>query len=259
MPDPSNPQSLNRYGLRIQQSALKFVDPSGNSAEWYGESWKKEFYKDHGRDPNFADYVYRRDSMEAVSRGDDWSVQHWVETKHNRLARQFFSMAKQGGWFHHLSGADQAAIQFNIPEGVDLAENIRISEWWGFDFVANPDAAREVTGSHAIGFTFAVRHSTKFASWFNRIRPYGKWDYKRRLDDHEVYQDFGNFNFGVTGAAEGISEEDLLRGAGAEQSVMDRFLGRPGPANPTGYGDHPRDEAMIRLGYAFYTAMQRAQ
>ena len=29
------------------------------------------------------------------------------------------------------------------------------------------------------------------------------WDYKeRRPDDHDIYQDFGNFNFGVTGAAQ---------------------------------------------------------
>ena len=42
-------------------------------------------------------------------------------------------------------------------------------------------------------------------SWLNRVRDYGEWDYKTRLDDHEVYQDFANFNFGVTGAARGHS------------------------------------------------------
>ena len=259
VPDPSNPQSLNRYAY-VYNNPLKFVDPSGNSAEWYGESWKKEFYKDHGRDPNFADYVYRRDSMEAVSRGDDWSVQHWVDTKHNRLAREFFSMAKQGGWFHHLSAADQTAIQFNIPVGVDLAENIRISE--------SGDASILISAAaHSFGGPIAGSLITAYGPWFARVFPrqsdriptIGVWDYKARVDDHEMYQDFGNFNFGMTGAAEGISLDVLLRGGGAVQFLTDLRHGRPGPAGQPLFSDHPRDIAMVKLGYAFYAAMQRTR
>ena len=65
----------------MRNNPLKFVDPSGHSDEWFNEAWRGEFYDVHGRDPNFADYVYRRDSMETVSRGDDWSVQHWTDTR----------------------------------------------------------------------------------------------------------------------------------------------------------------------------------
>ena len=189
--------------------------------------------------------------------GDDWSVQHWVETKHNRLARQFFSMAKQGGWFHHLSGADQAAIQFNIPVGVDLAENIRISE--------SGDASILISAAaHSFGGPIAGSLITAYGPWFARVFPrqsdriptIGVWDYKARVDDHEMYQDFGNFNFGMTGAAEGISLDVLLRGGGAVQFLTDLRHGRPGPAGQPLFSDHPRDIAMVKLGYAFYAAMQ---
>ena len=67
---------------------------------------------------------------------------------------------------------------------------------------------------------------------------YGAWDYKRRLDDHEVYQDFGNFNFGMTGAARGHSLEYLLAGAWADQTVKNlaQVLG-----SPFGLSSHPGD------------------
>ncbi len=226
VPDPYNPQSLNRYAY-VRNNPLNFVDPSGHSDEWFNKAWGDEFYDVHGRDPNFADYVYRRDSMETVSRGDDWSDQHWVDTnyntggepRHNHLAGEFFSMAKQGGWFHDLSAADQAAIQFNIPVGVDLAENIRMSEAGGPSHIASVYIrgtlnAGPVGGAMHVGADAAADE----LSWLNRVRDYGEWDYKRRLDDHEIYQDFGNFNFGVTGAARGHSLDTLLGGAYADQT-----------------------------------------
>ena len=275
VPDPSNPQSLNRYAY-VYNNPLKFIDPSGHSAEWYGESWRKEFYKEHGQDPNFADYVYRRDSMETVSRGDDWSVQHWADTnyntggepRYNHLAREFFSMAKQGGLFHDLSAADQAAIQFNIPEGVDLAENIRISNPGDLSRIASAyTRGTLVTGPVGGVIHVGADAAADEAAWLNRVRDYGAWDYKRRLDDHEVYQDFGNFNFGVTGAARGHSLDTLLAGAWADQTVKNAKqwglskIGwdNPLPADQPFLGDQPRDVAMIKLGYAFYTAMQRGR
>ena len=98
VPDPSNPQSLNRYGYAYN-NPLKFIVLQAirpNGTESHGE---KSSIKEHGQDPNFADYVYRRDSMETVSRGDDWSVQHWADTnyntggepRYNHLAGEFFS------------------------------------------------------------------------------------------------------------------------------------------------------------------------
>src|SRR5579872_1122968 len=60
--------------------------------------------------------------------------------------------------------------------------------------------------------------------WFyEQVRNHGPWDYKqiRILNDFgslsSPYQDFGNFNFGMTGAAAGIELQVLLRGAGWAQ------------------------------------------
>ena len=64
-------------------------------------------------------------------------IQDWVDHYYRQAATRpntndqadfFVGAAGQGGWFDDLSESDQAAIQFNIPVGVDLTENIRISE-----------------------------------------------------------------------------------------------------------------------------------
>ena len=77
VPVPFNPQSLNRYSY-VYNNPLKFIDPSGNSPEWFGKAWVDEFFDKHNRLPNESDIAYRRASMEAASRGDDWSVEHWA-------------------------------------------------------------------------------------------------------------------------------------------------------------------------------------
>ncbi len=272
VPDPGNPQSLNRYSY-VYNNPLKYVDPSGltpNDGNW-DYDWAREFAENHdNQQPTEEDWKARQHSLlhPGSGPGGDWNEQDWVDHYYRQAATRpninaqaefFVGAAGQGGWFGDLSESDQAAIQFNIPAGVDLEENIRISEAGGFDFLANPDAAREIRGSHGIGFTLAMRYAAKYPTWVNRVREYGEWDYKRLQDDHEVFQDFGNFNFGLTGAANGIPLWALLKGAGTIQFLMDARHGRPGPANPTQHGDHPRDDAMIKLGYEFYEARQRAR
>ncbi len=272
VPAPGNPQSLNRYSY-VYNNPLKYVDPSSltpNDGNW-DYDWAREFAENHdNQQPTEEDWKALQHSLlhPGSGPGGSWTDQDWVDHYYRQAATRpntnaqaefFVGAAGQGGFFDHLSESDQAAIQFNIPEGVDLEENIRISQAGGFDFLANPDAARDIVGSPGIGFTFAMRYAAKFPTWFTRVLPYGEWDYKRLLDDHEVYQNFGNFNFGMTGAAEGIPLDALLWGAGQVQQLMDRGHGRPGPANPTWAGDHPRDAAMIELGHAFQTAMQRAR
>lgn len=52
-------------------------------------------------------------------------------------------------------------------------------------------------------------------SWVNDVREHGDWDYKEL--DKDGNDEFGNFNYGATGRAQGFSEETLLRAAGAFQ------------------------------------------
>ena len=81
VPAPGNPQSLNRYSY-VYNNPLKFVDPSGNSAEWFNQAWRNEFFADHGYYPGASDYDFREWSMTRASLGLDSSVQEWVSTKY---------------------------------------------------------------------------------------------------------------------------------------------------------------------------------
>ncbi|WP_310793426.1 polymorphic toxin type 44 domain-containing protein [Enterobacter sp. R1(2018)] len=50
--------------------------------------------------------------------------------------------------------------------------------------------------------------------WFYyQVRNHGPWDYKNQRG--RKYAAFGNFNYGAVGAAAGIPDQILLRGAGA--------------------------------------------
>lgn len=84
-------------------------------------------------------------------------------------------------------------------------------------------------------------------SWFyKKVRNRGDWDYKQLGPQ---FESFGNFNYGATGTASGISEAVLLRAAGAAQLVagtsqadFDAMLAE------APYGDDPVDQAWIKAG-----------
>lgn len=90
--------------------------------------------------------------------------------------------------------------------------------------------------------------------WFyNQVRSRGPWDYKR---SGSQYENFGNFNYGATGAAMGIPESALLRGAGWASTHADSsrsaFWGNWWGSAP--YGDDPADQAQIKAGIDYYKA-----
>jgi RHS repeat-associated protein len=86
----------------------------------------------------------------------------------------------------------------------------------------------------------------------NMVKDYGPWDYKRSMG--RSWQDFGNYNFGLTGAASGLfTLETLLREAGRNQIQNKRS--RPGWGTPKSgppYGDDPNDQCWIREGWDDY-------
>ena len=141
VPEPWNPQSLNRYSY-VRNNPLKFVDPSGLTpeAEGWDNDWADEYASNHGERPSIEDWQTRQYSLQnpGSGPGGSWTEQDWIDHYYrqaankpttNQRAKHFVGSAKQGGYFDHLSPADQAAIQFNIPEGVDLEEkhsNLRV-------------------------------------------------------------------------------------------------------------------------------------
>jgi hypothetical protein len=95
--------------------------------------------------------------------------------------------------------------------------------------------------------------------WFyNQVRNHGPWDYKQQaracgVDYVNPYEDFGNFNYGATGAAMGYGDQFLLRMAGWANTRADPA--RTGLGSWYGrapYGDDAKDQAMIRAGIMYY-------
>ena len=75
--------------------------------------------------------------------------------------------------------------------------------------------------------------------WFAiKVYATGEWDYKK---NNYAYEDFGNFNYGATGRAAGISRVLLRLMAGAIHTVTN-----------FSFGDDPRDQEMIIQGMDYY-------
>ena len=110
----------------------------------------------------------------------------------------------------------------NIPFGVDLAQNIQ--------------EARNMS----------------FVQWYNAVRNGGKWDYKQL---GRKYEDFGNYNFGVTARAVGIPGNIPNRGAGWAQiraGTSKPAWGNPWDWPPSNFGDDPNDQIWINKGMEDY-------
>lgn len=94
---------------------------------------------------------------------------------------------------------------------------------------------------------FSTGGSAFLLSWFyKKVRNGGDWDYKQR---GRQYESFGNFNYGAAGTAAGISEEVLLRAAGAAQSVAgtsEVTFEKWWSESP--FGDDPVDQVWIKAG-----------
>jgi RHS repeat-associated protein len=106
------------------------------------------------------------------------------------------------------------------------------------------------------------------SNWFyNQVKNGGYWDYKQQgKRDGKNYENFGNFNFGATGAALQIfSDRELLREAGRAQVAAGTSRpqwGYPGSRlSPYGgkapFGDDPNDQNWIKKGIAYYRAKRR--
>jgi len=89
---------------------------------------------------------------------------------------------------------------------------------------------------------------------FSMVLPHMPWDYKQQ----GPYDDFGNFNFGATGASLGYPDSVLQRGAGGLKVIERRLRHQPDPpdvGSPFGdppYGNEKDKQEMIRRGIEYY-------
>jgi hypothetical protein len=103
----------------------------------------------------------------------------------------------------------------------------------------------------------------KYLTFYERTKTHGIWDYKDKCDNTK-FEDFGNFHYGVVGAAAGIPDWVLLGFAGVFHMVeefknMDvrdfREIERTGKGLPfisENNGDDPKDQEQIKAGIEWY-------
>jgi RHS repeat-associated protein len=115
----------------------------------------------------------------------------------------------------------------------------------------------ELTAQSRINAADAASHYWDPLSifWFrNQVKNKGPWDYKQNSPG---YEDFGNYNYGRTGAALGFATHFLLGQAGRAQQAAGTskpewgdpgFLGYGDLGGTGSYGDDPRDQEMIKRG-----------
>ena len=92
------------------------------------------------------------------------------------------------------------------------------------------------------------------------VKNKGPWDYKQK---GRQYENFGNYNYGATGNAFGLSLNTLHNEAGRAQSsagTSNPAYGKPAPrwkmflgCDGTGSrGDDPNDQLWIKRGFDWY-------
>ena len=170
VPAPANPQALNRYSY-VYNNPLGLVDPTGRSAEWFDQAWLDEFRRVHEEDPDESDIRYRYHSMNAASRGDDWSLDIWRTHPSNtnpapaptsdtgsspiinaleqpgRLARDSYKTIVK-----HITGGDADFTSKKKYEGADdrSERNAFKHAYWSalMTAIGGPQLAKEITDEH---------------------------------------------------------------------------------------------------------------
>lgn len=112
------------------------------------------------------------------------------------------------------------------PKGADIDANIRDTQ---AKYAADP------TGTGARLW------------WENQVKSGGVWDYKLQSADQSTYDDFGNFNYGATGAALDLSFNSLKAGA-----VYARLKRNPWKQlKDNGFSNPSHKNDMIRQGMQY--------
>ena len=151
VPAPGYPPALNRYSY-VYNNPLKYTDPSGHSAEWVNEDWRRAFIGKHEREPTGLDIAYRYESMQAASQGRDFSVEYWAGEIERAVANSHIALLARP--LHRLYYQAEAKIDARlatIPLGLDeQEENAVLHAYWSglLTLHYGPAVAESITDEH---------------------------------------------------------------------------------------------------------------
>lgn len=114
------------------------------------------------------------------------------------------------------------------PPGVNVNDNINIAKDYSW---LNPGASY---------------------AFYTLVQNKGAWDYKQQNTSSTSYENFGNFNFGATGAAMGFPDQVLQRGAGWAQTRAGTSKSDWGsPLGKFPHGHDKNDQEQIKSGIEY--------
>jgi RHS repeat-associated protein len=260
-PDPAgnfvasaaDPQSWNMYAY-ARNNPLTLIDPTGldycegsdgynydsgdvneDACDEIGGTWHDE--------PVFIDTAYSTSGGQATYYGDDSSEYLGDDSSGDSTGWPFgggFMSFGQNTRSTHTSTSNSCPAVPSHPASANIQANISAAE-------------------NSAWMVFALPRMFWF---YGQVRNKGPWDYKQQGQslngvgnwEPSPYQEFGNFNFGATGAAAGIPSGVLLRGAGMAQEAAKtsepawrHWYGISPP-----YGDDPNDQAAITAGINYF-------
>ncbi len=241
VPDPTNPQSLNRYSY-VRNRPLNFNDPSGHCDNPLDIAcWLTELGITIGRSGDLGKslMVAGYQGTVAVNNGMDGlrMAAAYPRVMPDYVTNAAVDAAKSD---HHAVAA---------ASGNDL------TGWLMYTMRANASGTAASLLRDNLGSGDPFKQAGAVNAWIDIVRSGGEWDYKGpilssigkniQLGGHSFLWDVpANINFGFVGRAIGMARLDLLSGAGVAQ-ILDK---RSDLKYWSSLFDDPRDRAAVIAG-----------
>lgn len=273
--------SYDPFGRRI----LKDTNDDQTRFRWSGDNLIAEYSNDRLKRAQ-----YRYDGGFTASEYSDEINSYDVLTDFIGSAKRLTNSSGEISWkavsdpYGHIAGETNNSVVFNqrFPgQYYDLETNLNYNYYRYYDssrgryitsdplgILAGINSYTYVSGNPILGIdplgleppsdvpigvdiykNIAEAKEMSYSQWYNAVRNGGKWDYKQR---GSKFENFGNYNFGLTARAVGIPGNIPNRGAGWAQGqagTSDSSWGHwlDWPSN-TSFGDDPIDQKWINEG-----------